>query len=219
MTIHAKVFPLDGNLLSSGVRYSTDVIIGANGQEVRNSNWQDPLHVFNAAFAVTSRADAHTLKSWFHTCRGREIGFLLQAGDDFAIPQTGTTPQNIGTGDGSETEFQIYKRYSDGNGNNYDRPITRPSSTGTDISVYVSGGGQTQTTHYTWSSTTGIITFVSPPANGAPITVYLKKFYVPVRFDIDELDIDMLMWWATAVENGDYSLHQPPNIPMIEIRE
>jgi hypothetical protein len=58
----------------------------------------------------------------------------------------------VGTGDGVETEFSL--RYF---------PITSQT-------VYIDGSAQTETTHYTIAKDTGVITFVTAPADGAEIT-------------------------------------------------
>lgn len=198
--------------------FSTDITVGKNHHESRNANWQDALWKYNAAYAVKTRADIEVLRAFFLGCRGREIAFNLQAGDDYRIAyDPDEAPQSIGTGDGSDTTWQIYKRYTDPGGYTYDRIITRPSATTADLLVYINGTLKTHTTHYTYSTTTGIITFTSPPTNGHAITIELRKFYVPVRFDTDELDIDMLTWWVTNAD-VDVSLHQIPMIPMIEVR-
>lgn len=199
--------------------FKTDITVGSNGQEARNANWQDALWKYNAAYSIKSRDDVATLQAFFLACYGREHAFNVQAGDDYKIPHSGSTPQSIGTGDGSDATWQIYKRYTDSGGYTYDRIITRPSATTSDLAVYVAASLKTHTTHYTYSTTTGIITFTGGniPTGGQAITITLAKFYVPMRFDIDELDIDMLNWW---VDSGtDYSLAQIPQIPLIEVRD
>ena len=50
------------------------------------------------------------------------------------------------------------------------------------------------------------MTFTTPPAAGAAITAGFS-FDVPVRFDTDELDIDLSAFEAGAI----------PQIPLIEI--
>ncbi len=217
MTIRATTYPIALSKLQKSIRYSTDITVGKNGAEVRNANWQDPLYRFNAASGIKTRADVATLEAFFHLTRGREVGFLLQDLTDYAIPQSGSTPQSIGTGDGSTTTFQISKTYTDALSNTYSRTITRPSATTSDLAVYVDGVLKTYTTHYTYSSTTGIITFVTAPASTKVVSITLSKFYVPVRFDIDELPIDLLCYW---VDSGTpYSLADLPDVPMSEIRE
>lgn len=218
MAVRAIEFPLELSGLVSNPSFNTDVIVGANGREVRNANWQDGLWKFNAALGIKSRADAYLLYTFFLNVRGRETSFLLTDKNDFAIPQSGSTAQNIGTGDGSTLTFQITKKYVDSIGTTYTRDITRPSTTTSDLAVYVNGTLKTHTTHYTYSTTTGIITFTggNAPPNGHAVTITLAKFYVPVRFDIDELPLDMILYW---VDSGTpYSQSEMPEIPLVEER-
>lgn len=96
------------------------------------------------------------------------------------------TNELIGTGDGSETAFQIIKTYdpsqiilSTPGARTYVRDIYLPRS---GLVVKVDGATQTITTDYTIGST-GIITFTSPVPNEDDITV-TGEFDVPVRFDL-----------------------------------
>jgi uncharacterized protein (TIGR02217 family) len=202
--------------LTGGPRFSTDITIGASGNEVRNANWQDALWRWDAGGRKMSRADAFTLYTFFLTHHGRETSFLIQDGFDYKIPQTGSTFQSIGTGDGSDATWQIYKRYTDSSSNTYDRNIYRPAADPS-LAVKVAGVLKTVTTHYTYSSTTGIITFTGGniPTGGQDISITLGTFYTLARFDIDEFPIDMSMWNTS----DDYSLHDVPSIPIVEVRE
>ena len=217
MTIHAKQFPLDPSGLRASIRYQTDIIVGRNGQEVRNAVWQDPLYSYNAAFAVKSREDVATLQTFFHSVKGREIAFYLKDAQDYAIPQSGEVPQTIGTGTGAATTFQIYKNYTDSLSNTYQRTIRRLPSDTSKVDVWVNEVAKSNPGDYTYSTTTGIITFGAAPSNGHTITVVVEEFYVPVRFDIDQLDVDLLMFWVNS--GTPYSLGQIPEIPMVEVRE
>lgn len=199
--------------LTGGPSFNTDITVGKSGNEVRNANWQDALWRFNAAYAVKSRDDVATLNAFFLACRGREIAFNLQDGADYKIPHSGSTPQTISSV--TSTTYQISKLYTDSGSYTYSRTITRPSATTSDLAVYDNGVLKTHTTHYTYSTTTGIISFTYTPTT--PVTITLAKFYVPVRFDVDALDIEALMWWVNS--GTDYSLHQIPDIPLIEVRD
>lgn len=96
--------------------------------------------------------------------------------------------EQIGTGDGSDTTFQVIKTYDPSQlilgspgSRTYVREIYLPRS---GLVVKVNGVTQTLTTHYSISST-GLITFVSAPTNGHAITV-TGEFDVPVRFNIGQ---------------------------------
>ena len=81
------------------------------------------------------------------------------------------------------------------------RLIAKPLATG--ISVFVNGGAAT----YTYDSTTGLVTFSSPPATGQVIT-WTGQFDTPVRFGADVLD------YALGMDG----LYEVASIPLIEIR-
>jgi len=53
----------------------------------------------------------------------------------------------------------------------------------------------------------GVVTLASPPANGAAIFAGYE-FDVPVRFDIDRIDINMKAFNAGSV----------PSVPLVEVK-
>jgi len=78
--------------------------------------------------------------------------------------------ENVGTGDGSTTEFSL--AYS---------PVLENSET-----IYVDGTEQTRNTDYTINYETGVITFTSAPTNGASITAdYTRRFKSTINGGID----------------------------------
>jgi uncharacterized protein (TIGR02217 family) len=199
-------------------RYSTTITVGANGQEARNANWQDPLRVYNAAFGVKTKVDISTLEHFFHTVRGRHMGFLLKDYADYNFTDAlGNINyqglHGVDPADGSQTQWQIFKAYTDALSQYVTRDIKFPKQ-GT-VSVKVGGVLKTETTHYTVNYSTGVITFLTAPANGTTIEVKCE-FYVPVRFDTDELPIDTLMFYLQA--GVEASLFEIASVPMIEIR-
>ena len=74
--------------------------------------------------------------------------------------------------------------------------------------VFVDAVEQTITTHYTLDLNTGIIAMVTPPAGGEIVGV-IAEFDVPVRFNTDQLAINMAIFDAGSI----------PAIPLVEIRE
>lgn len=209
---YAVQFPLTVSEWGKAIRYQTDITVGRNGQEVRNALWQDPLLRFNAAFAVRSYADIDTLADFFHAMKGREQSFLVKDWSDFSITRAQGA---LGTGDGADAIWQLVKNYVQSGVGTYSRTIKYPA-TGS-MSVWVNNVLQTLTTHYSFSTTTGIITFVSAPANGHAIEAACTEFYVPCRFDTDELPIEMLSYWVAS--GADRSNVNVPDIPIVEVRE
>jgi uncharacterized protein (TIGR02217 family) len=148
--------------------------------------------------------------------KGRANGFRVKDFLDFTSNANGVTaPTNldqvIGTGTGSLTTFQLKKTYTKGAlslARNIKKPVV-----GT-VLIAKAGVAQTITTHYTLDTTTGIVTFLSAPANGNSITAGYE-FDVPCRFDTDELtDIEYEMNAGGATTN----IINIPDIPIVEIR-
>lgn len=212
MTAWGTLFPLEVSKWGANPRYLTDVIVGRNGQEVRNAIWQDPLYSYNAAFAVKSYADIATLMTFFHNVRGREQSFLVKDPADYKIERT-----NIGTGDGSDTTFQLVKKYTHGVIGTYTRTITKPKAIEGvgGVRVWVNNV-ELATSAFSFSSVTGIITLSTPPTASHAVEASCDEFYVPCRFDIDELPVELLTYW---VQNGtDTANVNIPDIPLVEVR-
>jgi uncharacterized protein (TIGR02217 family) len=76
------------------------------------------------------------------------------------------------------------------------------------VRVAVNGAELSAGTDFTCDPATGLVTFAAPnvPPNGAAITAGFE-FDVPVRFDIDDLEIDLSAFAAGEV----------PKIPLVEI--
>lgn len=211
MAVNLVEFPLTVSQWQKAVAYSTDVIVGRNGQEVRNAMWQDPLMKFNAAFTVRSYADINTLATFFHAMKGREQSFLVKDWSDFQI--SAWTQSTTATGVGV-TDFQLVKRYNQTIGagsSEYIRTIKYPK-TGT---VTARKGDGTPLTVSSVNTSTGVVTLSAAVTSG---TVEFKctEFYVPCRFDTDELPIEMLSYWLSS--GADKSNVTVPDIPMIEVR-
>lgn len=197
------------------MRFSTDIIVGANGQEVRNANWQDMLGGYNAAFTVRSLADIATLKAFFAVCRGREVSFNVKDYADYSVTSFTVL---TGTANGTNLAFQLVKRYTDALGNVYIRNICHIKEAAS-VVVRVNGVTKTAGTHYNASLTTGVVTFTggNAPPNGATVDATIAEFYVPSRFDTDELDVELLTFWVTS--GADYANVQIPDIPIVEVRD
>lgn len=141
---------------------------------------------------------AHDVMDLHRIAKGRYHRFLFKDWSDFKscrpYQTVARTDQVLGTGDGSTTEFQVYKRYTmvdSASASQTDtRKITRLKS-GT-VLVEKAGVLQTETTHYTVDYNTGKVTFVAAPAAAAALKCGFE-FYNVVRFDTDELPFRVLM--------------------------
>lgn len=197
-------FPEDISFGSrGGPEFSTSVLMLASGYEQRNKNWVSALHKYNCAYGIKTREQMDTLREFFFARGGRFRGFRFK---DWADYQAGATTLSV-QGDGLETQFQLEKSYTSGSVT-YVRNLIKPVD-GTLSGVSVDGVPQTVTTHYTVNYNTGIITFITPPANGVDIAFTAVEFDVPVRFEIDFLDAEWEFWETQSV----------PNIPLIEVRD
>jgi len=189
-----------------GPNFSTEIVVIDSGYERRNQNWAQARRVYDVRARVRSTADAAALLNFFHARAGRARGFRVRdwsdyssAADNLSAPAFGD--QAIATGDGATEIFQLVKNYASG-GVTHIRTIAKPVAGGIVIGV----NGTALTTGWSVDTTTGLVTFATPPASGAQITAgYL--FDVPVRFDADYLPLTAENYVACQAE-----------IPLVEVR-
>ena len=205
---HEIRFPLDVSLGSrGGPTRRTDIVTLSSGREHRNSRWAQSRRRYDAGLGVRSIDALHAVIAFFEERRGRLIGFRFRDRTDWRSgpPSQEPTPldQRIGTGDGATRSFQLTKTYGSAFAP-YQRRIAKP--VGGTVRVALDGMEQAVGEAFNCDPTTGILTFAAAPPSGAVITAGYA-FDVPVRFDTDELDIDL-----SAFEAGEI-----PKIPLIEI--
>lgn len=208
MTFHAIRFPLDISLgARGGPERATDIVTLASGREERNSRWLHSRRRYNAGYGVKSRADMAAVLAFFEERRGRFHSFLWRDGLDFSSNGTDAPTaldQVIGTGDGVKVSFSLTKRYG-ANFDPYLRPITKPVASTVVMAV---AGIPVPATEFSVDALTGVVTFDTAPADGAAVTAGFL-FDVPVRFDIDRLDVELTSFDAAEVVS----------IPLLEVRE
>ncbi|WP_230531859.1 DUF2460 domain-containing protein [Microvirga roseola] len=205
---HEVRFPLDVSLGSRGrpVR-RTDIVTLSSGREHRNSRWAHSRRRYDAGLGIRTVDALHTVIAFFEERRGRLHGFRFRARTDWRSgpPSSEPTPldQRIGTGDGATRSFQLVKTYDSAHAP-YSRPIAKP--VGGSVRAALNGVEQAVGSGFNCDPATGLVTFTVAPPAGAIITAG-SAFNVPVRFDTDELDIDLSAFDAGAI----------PQIPLIEI--
>lgn len=208
MAFHAVRFPLDISLgARGGPERATDVVTLASGREERNSRWVHSRRRYNAGYGVKSRADMQAVLAFFEERRGRFHAFLWRDGLDYSSDGTEeptALDQVIGTGDGVRVSFALTKRYG-ANFDPYLRPITKPVAGTVMVAV---AGASLAAADFSLDALTGLVTLDAAPAMGAAVTAGFL-FDVPVRFDIDRLDVELTSFGAAEV----------PAIPLIEVRE
>jgi uncharacterized protein (TIGR02217 family) len=191
-------FPTDISYGSAGgPEYSTDIVVTQGGYEQRNINWSAARARYNVAYGVRTQTQLDALITFFRARKGRADGFRFKDWTDYRA-----TAQIIGTGDGSTTQFPLIKTYANGSVVET-RSITKPVS-GT-VNIYK--GAVLQTSGYTLSTLTGIVTFTTAPAAGVVISADFE-FDVPVRFDTDRL---------SAVLDS-YGISSAHDIALLEVR-
>lgn len=126
-------------------------------------------------------ANSFLYRHWFDH-NSTQLGYawadIPGSNEAYSGTAVANTDQLIGTGDGSTTQFQLVKRYEDGNGYSYAKTIRKPIA-GT---VVVALDGVGQTSGWTVNTATGIVTFSVAPTSGVEVTAGFE-FYFEVRFD------------------------------------
>jgi uncharacterized protein (TIGR02217 family) len=204
---HEVRFPLD---ISRGARGGpvrrTDIVTLASGREHRNARWIHSRRRYDAGYGIKTLAALATVVAFFEERRGRLIGFRWRDPLDWTSgpPGQAITPfdQVIGSGDGTRTAFSLGKTYG-GVHAPYLRPIAKPVAGTVRVAV---GSTELAPAAFTLDPATGALTLTAAPAPAVPVTAGFA-FDVPVRFDIDELDIEL-----SAFEAGDI-----PRIPLVEL--
>jgi uncharacterized protein (TIGR02217 family) len=190
-------FPTDISYGSrGGPEFSTEIVELGSGHEQRNINWTYPRERWDVAYGVKTKAQLQTLIEFFYAMQGRAYTFRFKNPDDFEL-----TDQEIGTGDGSTTAFQIVKTYTYG-GMTLTRKITQCHASLGIWSFYVDGVGAGGVL----DAATGIWTATTPPSSGAVVTC-TGEFDIPARFDTDFLPVQFSDYEARAV-----------SVPVLEVR-
>lgn len=197
-------FPIDlGTEASVSPTFSTSIVTSASGYEFRNCNWSQARLRFDAGPGVRGDAELQRLIEFFRARRGSAVAFRFRDPYDHSSNTMTAIPdardQELGTGDGVRTRFELIKRYGHGEV----RRITRPVND----SVSVSIDGEEQPGG--WSlQPFGVVEFDVPPRSGAKVSAGFW-FDVPVRFAEDHLDVSGVSFRAG----------EAPSVPLIEVRE
>lgn len=186
-----------------GPGFKTTVLPLSGGHEKRNIDWQTTRAKYDVGYGIESKEDYSDVLEFFYCRQGRAHSFRFKDWSDYQLGTSGN-PVTIHTGDGSTTTYQIRKPYVSGATTFYRNLEKIVNGT---LEVYVNGVLQTITTHYTVDLLTGILTFVTPPGNGLSVGVACE-FDVPVRFDVDQLEISIETFDAGSI----------PNIMIIEVK-
>jgi uncharacterized protein (TIGR02217 family) len=192
---------------TGGPERRTDVVTTASGREERNSRWAHSRRRYNVGFGVKTVAQLQEVIAFFEGRRGRLHAFRFQDAMDFKSSAGNAavahTDQVLGAGTGAQAAFQLVKHYG-GPSRDYVREIAAPVAG----SVLVGVNGVASVA-FALNAATGVITFHagSIPAAGAVVTAGFA-FDVPVRFDSDEITVNLKHFQAGEI----------PEIPLVEVR-
>ncbi len=202
---HEDLFPFCPSVAGSagGPQRRTLIAMADQQSEKRKESWRDSRRRFSAALNLRPLDDLYRLVEFFEARRGKLYGFRWRDALDWKscapkqAPQA--TDQLLGFGDGIQREVQLVKGYLSG-GAAYARTIYKPV-TGSVVAA-VSGAPAVVAV----DSAMGLITFATPPANGARVTAGFL-FHTPVRFDSDRLEVQLVSHRRGSA-----------TVPIIEIR-
>lgn len=212
MGFHDTRFPDDIAYGSQGgPGYNTNVIVTDSGAEERVARWSETRHRYDAAYGIRTLNQVNTVKIFYVARQGVANSFRFKDFADFTSATNGRDAHDdedvsIGTGDASDTTFQLIKKYTDGP-TTRNRTITYPVS-GT-VLIALDTVAKTEGVDYTVNHTTGVVTFTSAPGAAVDITAGFE-FDVGVRFG-EEVD-DVLQMTYDSFGSGSI-----PSIPLIEV--
>lgn len=207
MAFHEVQFPTGISKGSSGgPRRVTDVVTLRSGFEQRNTIWADSRRMYNAGLGLQDIRDIYPVLEFFEARRGRLHGFRWKDWSDYKttnpIDQVTFNDTVIGVGDGSTTVFQLKKTYSSSS-NPWTRVITKPVE-GT-VVLALDSVQLTEGSDFLVDYSSGFVYF------GFILTGIISvgfEFDVPVRFDQDEISVNVEQFNAGAV----------PDIDVVEIK-
>lgn len=194
---------------SGGPTRRTEIVSLGSGHEQRNQRWAQSRRRYDAGFGIRSLDDLYAVIAFFEARAGRLYGFRFRDPLDRKSCAPGSQPgpldQHIGAGDGETAEFQLVKSPPEAP-LGIPRPIVKPVA-GT-VRVAVDGAEMSEGADFSVDAATGTVSFAAssvPPAEAVVTAGF--EFDVPVRFDTDEIRVNLV-----AFEAGDI-----PSIPLIEV--
>jgi uncharacterized protein (TIGR02217 family) len=169
-----------------GQSFKTEIIETSDGREQRNSLWWLPLGRWQLGDRMVaesqreSMAEVTYLKQFHADRKGSKQGFRFRDWADYYV-----VGQEIGIGDGIQTQWQLKKTYRAGN-YSCDRPIIKPVL-GTS-NIYFDG--ENAPSIWVVDSNSGVVSFDVAPAMDTIITADFE-FDVPVCFETDEIGFNL----------------------------
>jgi uncharacterized protein (TIGR02217 family) len=162
--------------------------------------WERLRAAYSVHLNFLTEAQMDAVQDHFYAMRGMAIGFRYKDWNDYTLGN-----QNFFVGDGTTTVFQLFKRYASAQ-YKVDRIIRKPV-TGTLGNILLDNVIKTDGVDYTVDYTTGEVTWAVAPVRGSVGRISFVEFDVPVRHNIDFLDVVM----------EDFDRQVVPTLPMVEI--
>lgn len=186
----------------SSPRWSTDLVMVDSGSESANQRWADVLHKFTLPSLSREMLLYNAIKNHWMAMRGPFYIWPWRDPLDFAsvdlvapnaAPAIASTDEYLGTGDGYNANFQLYRTYKRENTGSpttltqsYRRKIELPIVSSVLLKGEALGSpSDPLPSVLTISRPGGVVTFASPPPAGMLLTAGFL-FDVPVRFENDE---------------------------------
>ena len=165
--------------------FRTKIQEAVSGKELRGSfmaypNWD--IHLSYELLRNDGAAELKTLGGFFLQRRGAWDDFLYDNPDDNSV-----TDYQFGTGDGATKDFQLTRAFGAG-GVTFVEPVQNVNGS---PSIYKGGVLQSAPTHYSLGAT-GIVSFVTAPANGVALT-WTGAYYYRCRFKQDLAEFSKFM--------------------------
>jgi uncharacterized protein (TIGR02217 family) len=216
---------LPNSIISAGVRgkirrTNSRVQHGETGYISINAVSSQGLREYELGTVPLRIEDWERVQAFHEITLGGTYGFLIEDPSDGIVTADSSAvayepaiyhPEGGGYFTGT-THYQLQRRYVDPTSLRYsDRPITRPRASG--FALYRSGV-LVSPSSYTLDATTGHITMSSMSLADAATLTWTGHFYVPVHFQSDDLD------WDLVIAGGyDQRFLAGPSVVLQEIRE
>lgn len=222
MGFHDVRFPLLISYRSrGGPGFRTHQFINAGANRSSVPRWAQPLYGYDIVFGRKKRDVMHEFVKFYAARLGPANSFRFFDHADHTSAANGRdTPSDtdvlIGTGDGTTVDFQLKKVYASGS-ETLTRLITKPIHNetlgvpySTTYNVVISLNNAPLASGWTVNTTTGIVTFTTPPGAGVAVKAGFA-FDVPVSF-AQELDDDF------KPEMADFDVTEMDSLRLIEDR-
>lgn len=171
----------------SSPRFQTTVTTLGRGAEQRNVDWAQQRCKFDISYGIQYEDDVKKVVDFFYARLGMARGFRFKDWSDYKGEN-----ELLGIGDGTKTAFQLVRNYV--SLVTYVRKILCPVAGS--VSVTVDGSPAL----FGINNDTGVITLTAPAANGKEVRASFE-FDVPVRFNSDELKLNIAIFNASAIDS------------------